>query len=55
MAKIGYDTNLWSVLAESKDPLTLGQIVEKTGFDPKLLSMSSSRYFLSCWVMTPEV
>jgi hypothetical protein len=38
MAKVGYNSQLWKVLAESESPLSLSQIAEKTGFDPLLLS-----------------
>ncbi|CAI6336930.1 unnamed protein product [Periconia digitata] len=37
MARVGYDTKMWSVLAESEGPLSLAQIAEKTNFDPLLL------------------
>jgi hypothetical protein len=38
MARVGYDSKLWTVLAESESPLSLAHIAEKTGFDPLLLS-----------------
>jgi demethylsterigmatocystin 6-O-methyltransferase len=41
MAKVGYDSQLWKVLAESESPLSLDQIAKKTGFDPLLLSKCS--------------
>jgi hypothetical protein len=39
MGRVGRDSKLWTVLAESDDPMNLAQIAEKTGFDPVLLSM----------------
>ncbi|KAF1993495.1 S-adenosyl-L-methionine-dependent methyltransferase [Amniculicola lignicola CBS 123094] len=37
MARVGYDSNLWKVLAESESALSIAQIGEKICFDPTLL------------------
>jgi len=43
MARVGYDSKIWKVLAESKTPLSVAQIAEKTAFNPILLSTSNCK------------
>jgi hypothetical protein len=38
MARVGTDTKLFEIIAASDSPLTCGELAEKTGVDPVLMS-----------------